>query len=190
MNIYYIISVVKKCSNRVNGHPATLFNKTIETDNMKRIPEFPDYSITEDGKVWSHRRNKFLKPFIRNGYYSINLGETGRNKTIHRIMATLFISNPYNKPCVNHIDGMRTNNSIDNLEWCTYKENTAHAYNTGLAKNMKGSQCGTASLSEDDVIKIKQYIEQGCMLKDIASMFNVHPSTVSDIKRGKSWSHI
>jgi hypothetical protein len=57
---------------------------------------------------------------------------------LHRILAELFIPNPENKPCVNHKDGVKYNNSLSNLEWCTYQENNNHAFDTGLQK--KGSE--------------------------------------------------
>ena len=64
------------------------------------------------------------------------------NASIHRLVADAFIENPYNKPCINHIDGNKRNNDISNLEWCTYGENALHAYKTGLHDAKKNGRTG------------------------------------------------
>lgn len=74
----------------------------------------------------------------KDGYLNITLSNCGKVKTykIHRLVAEMFIPNLKNKPQVNHKDGNKTNNCVDNLEWCTNQENQQHAYRTGL-KNQK-----------------------------------------------------
>ena len=59
---------------------------------------------------------------------------------IHRLVALAFIPNPLNKPCVNHIDGNKLNNCVENLEWIDWDENVKHAWDTGLAKPIYGKQ--------------------------------------------------
>jgi hypothetical protein len=70
----------------------------------------------------------------RRGYYMAGLTKDGTQKKIflHRLIAIAFIPNSEGKPCINHIDGNKTNNSIENLEWCTWSENNQHAIRTGL----------------------------------------------------------
>lgn len=88
------------------------------------------------GKVLKVSKNK-------GGYELIALRNGGKvaNCTVHRLVAQMFIDNPGNKPHVNHIDGNKTNNKVDNLEWVTRSENQQHAYNTGLLINpMKGKK--------------------------------------------------
>ncbi len=72
------------------------------------------------------------------GYVSVTLNNRGQSKrTVHRLVALTFILNPHNKPYINHKDGDRTNNHINNLEWCTNSENILHAYKTGLQVSQK-----------------------------------------------------
>ena len=94
-----------------------------------KIDGFPTYSISENGNVRNDKTGRMLK--IHTGshkYYMVNLWKNNKGhwKTIHRLLALHFIPNPENKRCVNHVDGNRQNNSIENLEWCTYSENQLH----------------------------------------------------------------
>lgn len=95
------------------------------------------YSITQDGKVYSHIRKKYLKGWIMpKGYRSVRLykNEKPHSLMVHRLVATAWIDNPHKKQQVNHIDGDKTNNVVSNLEWCTASENIRHADKTGLRK--------------------------------------------------------
>ena len=77
-----------------------------------------------------------------NGYYIVNLSKENKSKcfSIHRLVANAFISNLENNPCINHINGIKTDNNVNNLEWCTYRENIQHAFDTGLNQTTKGSK--------------------------------------------------
>ena len=102
----------------------------------KPIKDFENlYLIYDDGKVWSIKRRRFLKYEINNaGYARVALYKNDKivHKFVHRLVAEAFIPNPENKPYVNHKDGVRYNNRIENLEWVTPSENTQHAVDTGL----------------------------------------------------------
>ena len=96
-----------------------------------------NYLVSNLGKIKSLPRNgtskneKILKPKINKvGYHSVYVGKW---KLIHRLVAELFIPNPYNKPFVDHIDHNKSNNSIDNLRWVTMEENNKHRYDCGRA---------------------------------------------------------
>lgn len=97
------------------------------------------YSISEDGVVLDTIKGKEKPTFIRNGYkcVSLNDGLKDRNEYVHRLLGKAFIPNPLGLPCINHIDGNKLNNSIENLEWCTYQKNIWHRYNC-LPVNMQG----------------------------------------------------
>lgn len=99
------------------------------------------YRVSNMGNVYSIRAKRNLKPQTQStGYVSITLCNNGVSKThaIHRLVCESFIKNPENKPCVNHIDGIKDNNVLSNLEWCTYSENTQHAVDNGMLKVRKG----------------------------------------------------
>lgn len=92
------------------------------------------------------RAGTILKPWVNSGYLSVTL--RGREYRVHRLVAIAFTPNPENKPCVNHIDGNKLNNAVDNLEWCTYSENLIHAYRTGLHSGIQFSEESRRKISE------------------------------------------
>ena len=131
------------------------------------------YSITSTGKVWSHIQNKFLKQDIRNGYYSVKLGKFGKKESVHRLVASCFISNTENKPCVNHIDGNKLNNNIENLEWCTHFENTYHAQQTGLMKIRTYPIFRRQKIPNSEIKQVCRKYISGCSAIKIAEEYNV-----------------
>jgi HNH endonuclease len=99
------------------------------------------YRINIEGKI-INKHNRILKHQISNsGYLFYNLKENKKQKGLflHRCLALAFIPNPENKKQVNHIDGNKLNNNLNNLEWCTISENTKHAYKLGLKKETVGN---------------------------------------------------
>lgn len=110
----------------------------IDNDWMP-IYGFRDYVISSAGCILSYKRGAWreLHPYIgKNGYAYINLRKNGETVRyyIHRLVAETFIPNPMNKPAVNHIDGDKLNNDVENLEWVTYSENSKHAIEHGLTQ--------------------------------------------------------
>ena len=106
---------------------------------IKEIKNWEDYTIDINGNVFSKRKNKFLKQTInKNGYCKVTLQKNKYKKifSVHRLVAEAFIPNDNNYPCVNHIDCNKTNNNVNNLEWCTYKQNSQWASKTGRYDNM------------------------------------------------------
>lgn len=91
------------------------------------IKDFENYQITDDGRVWSKKTKKYLKPSLDGrGYYFVYIkNNSGKyfNQRLHRLIAEAFIPNPDNKPCIDHINTTRTDNRIENLRWVSYKEN-------------------------------------------------------------------
>ena len=105
--------------------------------------QFKGYEIWEDGTVIGKRLGKPLAAGVgTNGYKAVHLQLDGKEKrmSVHRLVASLFIPNPEDKPVVNHIDGDKTNNHVSNLEWCTHSENLNHAYESGIRKRGDNSE--------------------------------------------------
>ena len=106
----------------------------VKVSDSGEIITFDHNSVRKNGKV-DNRKGKVLKPTLRKGYLAVTLTHNGERKTygVHRLVADAFIPNPENKPTVNHINGVKTDNRVDNLEWATMKENCDHKWRTGLA---------------------------------------------------------
>lgn len=97
--------------------------------------QFGNYLVYQDGKVYSLNRNKFLKPaYDERGYLRIGLSNNGVSKTykLHRLVAEMFIPKINGKNQVNHINGIKNDNRVENLEWCNNAENQQHAWDNGL----------------------------------------------------------
>lgn len=118
------------------------------------------YVVYENGDIVNVRTNRLLKPLSKgNNYKRVSIYGVGKFY-IHRILANAFIPNPDNLPIVNHIDGDRTNNSLENLEWCTYSENTKNAIKRGthnmlwLINGLEIIRYMRNSYSDDEISKI------------------------------------
>ena len=153
-------------------------------DTFYPIVDYEGYYITTDGRVWSEKSKKFLSVFPdKDGYLLCSLSHEGKSKPhkVHRLVALSFLPNPENKPQVNHIDGNKANNHIDNLEWASAKENIKHALNSGLINS---------KLSEEDVLYIRtNYIPKSPDFggRALAKKFNVVPSVISNVVKGKTY---
>lgn len=152
--------------------------------NMSFVNQ-PNYCVSLEGNVYSLKSNRFLKPFSdTSGYQYIECYEFGLKTkfAIHRLVALAFIENPLGKKEVNHIDGDKRNNNVNNLEWVTPSENCVHAERTGLRNN--------ATLSDEQVHNICAKLCDGIRNSDIADMFGVSKAIVSDIKNKKTYKYI
>lgn len=150
--------------------------------NLKNI-NLSQYSVNKNGDVFSLRSNRLLYGWLNfSGYRTISLTNDDGvvlQRPVHRLIAEVFIENPENKSQVNHKDGDKLNNKLENLEWCTPRENLVHAYDTGLTKG-KTSSNGiyldgeyeefTVDVCEDDVHVICKLISDGYRDVDIARM--------------------
>jgi len=135
----YIANSQKECSRKIEK----LFNAAFpELVCGSTLPEYPTYRIRENGDVYSLHQCSVLKPAVgKDGYMQVSLKDTtGKYKSelVHRLVAKAFLKEPIvigTRITVNHKDGVKTNNSKNNLEWVTHSENIYHAVSTGLYKS-------------------------------------------------------
>lgn len=156
----------------------------------KRVTDFEDYySVSSDGKIYSHRRDKLLKPWLgTSGYWEVSFCVNGSvtRHSVHRVLATTFVDNPDKAPQVNHIDGNKLNNTVDNLEWVSVQENQLHSSHI-LGKN-RGSKQHKSCLTEEVVLKAKDLISSGVKLSVISRQLGINYKTLYNIKDGSCWA--
>ena len=134
-----------------------------------------DYDINEQGEIYSHKTKKFLKGTVYNtGYKMVRLTTKDGKKgyAVHRLVAETFIPNPDNLPVVNHIDGNKLNNSVENLEWVTQSENRMHAIETKISKLAKGKREKIKPI--DDFNNYwRQYKDSNYMVSKNGEVYNI-----------------
>ena len=148
------------------------------------------YIISERGEVVDKRNGYVKKPTKEKASWYEALSFRCRPKNlrstvrVHRLVALTFLPNPDNLPCVNHKDGIKDNNSVENLEWCTHKYNLHHARLTGLSLNY-GETHGNSKLTKEEVCEIKAATGT---CKGLGEEYSVSAATICLIKNNKSYA--
>ena len=173
----------------------TYFDTEIDKNNevWKDCVGFEDYSVSNYGRVYSKRRRRFLKLCVNSSNYKKCVLK-GKNLYVHRLVAQAFLENPDNLEEVNHKDGNKWNNNVNNLEWVSKSENAKHAFDLGL-RNISGytrykvAQSGHI-FSQVDISSIFEMYAEGMSKKEIAQKMGCYDSTVCNILNGKTYNQI
>ncbi|HDR7640777.1 HNH endonuclease [Bacillus wiedmannii] len=155
------------------------------------------YEITEDGRIFIKERvikiteknrrifnrkikRKELKQRVVKGLCQVHLSKNGKHKgfKVHRLVAQMFIPNIENKQHVKHINGIKTDNRVSNLEWKSHRV------------GKRGTEHVLSKLSDNDVRQIKKMSANGITKMQISKEFNVSWTLISDVVSGKRWNHV
>ena len=156
------------------------------------------YQVSSCGKVRSFKRKepKILKQTkTHDDYHYVTLSLNNQQKKVYvaRLVAEHFIPNPFNKPEVNHKNGIKSDNGEWNLEWSTRTENQRHADVNGLSNRptLKGENNGYSKLTEEEVKDIREYYSTGNFTYvELAKLFDVSKSLIAKIVNRECWTHI
>lgn len=136
-----------------------------------------------NGKILNERLNKKGYPEVF--FHSKEKKNLARNP--HRLVAETFIPNPNNLPQVNHINGIKTDNKVKNLEWVNNSMNQLHAYALGLQPSRKGENNSNTKLTNNIVTTIKEKYNSGLNIKYISENMNINLSILRQIIYGRTW---
>jgi hypothetical protein len=130
--------------------------------------------------------------FHHSQYLMANLSKKGEQTScsVHRLIAMTFIPNNKNHPIVNHKNGIKTDNNINNLEWMNNSENVKHAVDTGLLKNPSGEEHGSCKYTNEDILKMRDLYSNGKTQVEIGKIMNMPRARVWEIVHRKTWKHI
>ncbi len=181
------------------------------------VAGYADYEVSSHGRVRRARASFLIRPngklaargvagtfltprraWKRLDYLVVSLrcpksAWGSRKFLVHRLVAQAFLPNPTGKPAVNHKDSDPANNHVGNLEWCTFKENTRHAYDKGIVPRPPykiGLSHGMAKLNAKSVRRIRRLALRGEKSPGIAAKIGVHKSTVERVLNGRRWSEV
>jgi hypothetical protein len=161
-------------------------------ENIVDIKSLPDYQVTSNGRVFSKLSYRFLTSSLSStGYLIIRLKKPFKvTRSVHRLVAEHFLDNSNRYKCVNHKNGNKLDNRVENLEWCSHKQNNNHAIETGL-HNPFGENSGNSKLTNAQVLEIRRlYKETKVSYRKLAEIFKVSFGNIGDIVNRRRWKHI
>ncbi len=149
-----------------------------------------EYEVSSQGSVRRVGKTECLSPIV-DRYSRVSLSRLGKVRTtyVHRLVASHFLQNPLGKRCVNHKNGVKTDNRVSNLEWASHLENSKHADEQGLWCH-HGERHSLSRLSVSDVEHIRKLLLAKASHSNIAKQFGVSRSAVGHIHAGRRWSRV
>lgn len=158
----------------------------------EKIKGHESYLVSDEGDVMSLKRSgKLLKHDTSGGYHRVTLSEGGATYRylVHRLVAEAFIANPLNLPMVNHKNGKKSCNLVSNLEWCTCRDNTVHAFDTNLRAS--GEDSPNTFRTNEAVHRVCELISKGYVRSEILKLCpTISKSCFDDIRRRRTWVRI
>jgi hypothetical protein len=157
------------------------------------VPGYEWLTVDRKGNCWNTRFQRLYKGEIdKYGYRRVNTRYKGKRARClaHRAVALAFIPNPENLPTINHKNAIKTDNRVENLEWATYQDQADHVKSMNLRGTQLGEDTSNCKYSEDTIRKVCRLIEDGYRNCDIVRELKVQTKLPSDIRRGRSWTHI
>lgn len=170
-----------------------LSEEDYDNEEWKPLVRYPMYQISKFGRVGNIKTERVLKLCVNSsGYKKVVLN--GKNEYVHRLVAETFIPNPHNLPEVNHKDGNKWNNCVDNLEWVSKSDNAKHAFDLGL-RSVSGYTRYKVSQSAhrfgaDEIEEIEQMHCSGMTKQEIADKIGCYSSVICNILNGKTYREI
>lgn len=183
--------------------------REILEQTWKEIPKHPGFLVSVDGIVWDLKKQQ-EKPFAsptRQGYKRVRFHKNGKTiyRMVHHLVLETFVGTRSKNKVTNHINGVKTDNQLYNLEWVSESENRKHAFRIGLCEKTreasrrnalkylgknKGEEVHNSKLTREDTIKIKELCKSGIPQREIAKQFKVTQACISLINTGKNWNWV
>jgi len=188
-----MLKVATVCSGVEVWKYITEYEGLYQVSNIGRIKSLERYSANQWSEKARFREEKILSyQLTKDGYPSIKLSKNGNaiRHRIHRLVALCFLENPFGKEQVNHINGIKTDNRVENLEWATCSENMEHAYKSGLRTAPSGVDSPYSVFSKQDVLDIRDSFKNGISQIELAKKYNVTMGCISGVCRKRTYANI
>jgi len=140
-------------------------------------------------------KGRIIKGWVNaDGYKMVALSKDGyvTNKSVHRVVCTAFLPNPFALPCTNHKDGNKHNNAVENLEHCSYSHNNQHAFDLGLKAPSvnQGEKVGTHKLTNEEVLELRSLWQKGYTCTRLAQLYRISRTTAHRVATKRTWTHL